>query len=55
MDNIDFTATNSDGETIDLRDLTSDELRAYRTDAGQHGDLDAVAAIDHILSNRGEA
>ena len=52
MSDIDYTATDGNGETIDLRDLTTDQLDAYRLEAARAGDETAVVAIDAILASR---
>lgn len=52
MSDTDYTATNGEGATIDLRDLTSDELAAYRVEAAHAGDTVCVATIDRILADR---
>jgi hypothetical protein len=48
-DSHDYSATDSDGERIDLRDLSREELDAYRSDAAAHGDDACVATINRLL------
>lgn len=45
----DFSATDANGERIDLRDLSNGELEAYRAAADEAGDLECVRTIDFIL------
>lgn len=43
-----YDAATDDMIDIDIRTLSADRLAALRVDAGEHGDLDLVAAIDSL-------
>ena len=45
-----MNAEGTDLETVDLRDISTDRLRALIVEAGQAGDADMVATCEAIIA-----
>ena len=52
-DGHDYSATDGEGDRIDLRDLDANQLCAYFDEAERVNDADCVAAIRRIMAARG--
>lgn len=47
-----MNAEGTDLETVDLRDIPTDRLRALIVEAGQAGDADMVATCEAVIASR---